>query len=181
LKGRAAVNPHAMGFGWQLWAGEHNNRDLKFYDRMLKTIRKHFAVDDRRIYAAGFSNGAIFCYVLWAKRAKTLAAIGPVAACLSSHLPKSKPTKLSQPLPVMHIAGLMDPKIRLEWQAATIHFDLTVNHTSLTQGEKCGDCCVLYQSSGQPPVKARFWPGGHEVPSFASKEFVEFFKAHKQP
>ena len=186
LKGRAAVtqdpeNAQKFNFGWQLWPGEYDDRDLKFFDRMLETMRQKFAVDDRRIYAAGFSNGAIFCYVLWAKRAQTLAAIGPVAACLSSELPFPGPTELTRPLPVMHIAGLMDPKVLLEWQAATITVDRKVNDAPLQQGEACGDCCVLYQSSVQAPVKALFFTGGHEYPAWASAEFVKFFKAHKQP
>src|SRR5439155_4463540 len=117
LPGRGAVHDiHGHAPGWQLWPGEYDDRDLKFFDRMLETMRQKFAVDDRRIYAAGFSNGAIFCYVLWAKRGQTLAAIGPVAGCLSNKLPTEEgetpgPTELTRPLPVMHIAGLMDPKV----------------------------------------------------------------------
>ena len=186
LNGRHAVNnPNTNAPGWQLWPGEYDDRDLKFFDRMLETMRQKFAVDNRRIYAAGFSNGAIFCYVLWAKRAPILAAIGPVAACLSNELPPldgevSQPTELTQPLPVMHIAGLMDGAILLEWQAETMSVDRKINGAPLKDGQACGDCCVLFPSSLQAPVKALFFTGGHEYPSWASAEFVKFFKAHKQ-
>lgn len=187
LPGRGAVHDqHGNAPGWQLWPGEYDDRDLKFFDRMLETTRQKFAVDDRGIYAAGFSNGAIFCYVLWAKRAQTLAAIGPVAGCLSNEVPPldgqpSQPTELTRPLPVMHITGLMDDTVKLEWQAETIRSDRKVNDPSTPKGESCGDCCVLFPSSLQAPVKALFFSGGHEYPCCASVEFVKFFKAHKQP
>ena len=185
LNGRGIHDQDGNAPGWQHWPGEYDDRDLKFFDRMLETMRQKFAVDNRRIYAAGFSNGAIFSYVLWAKRAQTLAAIGPVAGCLSNELPPlggqpSQPTELTRPLPVMHITGLMDDTVKLEWQAETITIDRKVND-ALQQGESCGDCCVLYQSSVQAPVKALFFAGGHEYPCCASAEFVKFFKAHKQP
>src|SRR5436853_3890230 len=43
--------------GWQDYAGQENNRDLKFVDEMLKSLREKYSVDDSRIYATGFSNG----------------------------------------------------------------------------------------------------------------------------
>ncbi len=187
LDGPGAVHDQAgLHPGWQVWPGDENDRDLKFFDRMLETMRQKFAVDDRRIYAAGFSNGAIFCYVLWAKRAQTLAAIGPVAGCLSNEVPPEpgrtpEPTELTRPLPVMHITGLMDDTVKLEWQAETIRSDRKVNDPSTPKGESCGDCCVLFPSSLQAPVKALFFAVGHEYPCCASAELVKFFKAHQQP
>lgn len=35
-----------------------DNRDLKFFDVALADLRQRFAIDDTRIYATGFSNGA---------------------------------------------------------------------------------------------------------------------------
>ncbi|HZD94532.1 MAG TPA: hypothetical protein VE133_09770, partial [Candidatus Sulfotelmatobacter sp.] len=160
--------------GWQLVPGDQGDRDLKFFDRILETMRQKFAVDNRRVYAAGFSNGAIFAYVLWAKRGATLAAIGTVAGRLWP------PTELTSPLPVLHIAGLADATVVLAWQAETLEADRKINNAPLKQSEPCGDCCVLSPSSVEAPVKALFHTGGHIYPSFASAEFVKFFKAHKR-
>lgn len=91
------------------------------------------------------------------------------------------PTELTKPLPVMHITGLMDGSVLLEWQAETINIERKVNNAPLQQDQACGDCCVLYQSSVQAQVEALFFTGGHEYPSWASAEFVKFFRAHKQP
>ena len=59
---------------------EQGDRDLKFVDAILKTLREKYKVDDRRIFATGHSNGGGFTYLLWAARGKELAAIAPVAA-----------------------------------------------------------------------------------------------------
>lgn len=42
--------------GWQHDMGELGNRDLKFFDAVLGTLREKYSVDDRRVYATGFSN-----------------------------------------------------------------------------------------------------------------------------
>src|ERR1043165_2476625 len=56
------VDPQGNFFGWQVRAGQAglNDRDLKFFDAMVTTMRQKFPVDNAHIYATGFSNGAIF-------------------------------------------------------------------------------------------------------------------------
>ena len=68
--------------GWQVQAGIYGDRDLKLVDRALASLRQQYKVDDGRIYASGFSNGAIFTYLLWAERPNVFAAYAPVAAVL---------------------------------------------------------------------------------------------------
>src|SRR6267143_3519704 len=65
--------------GWQVEPGEYNDRDLKLVDVALASLRKKYNVDDDRIYATGFSNGAHFTYLLWAARPNVFAAYAPVA------------------------------------------------------------------------------------------------------
>jgi len=182
LKSRGVVNDtdyeHPKVPGWQLWPGAYGDRDLKFFDRMLETMRQKFAVDNNRIYAAGFSNGAFFCYMLWAERGTTLAAIGNVAGGLWRQPPI--PTVLTSSLPLMQIAGIADPEVTLAWQAETIETAQKINNAPIKQGEPCGDCCVLFPSSSQTPVKFLLHTGGHIYPSWASAEFIEFFKKHRR-
>jgi len=172
----AVHDPHGKAPGWQLRPGDEDDRDLKLFDRMLETIRQKSAVDNRRIYAAGFSNGAIFCYVLWSQRASTLAAIGGVAGRLWPG------TQLSSPLPDIHIAGIIDSSILFAWQIETIgQAQKTNNLDPWKQGQEGGDCCGMFGSSSPAPVKALFHNGGHVYPPFASAEMVTFFKNHPQP
>src|SRR3981189_1436396 len=51
--------------GWQHDAGQLNDRDLKFVDAVVATLREKYSVDERRVYATGFSNGRLFHYLLW--------------------------------------------------------------------------------------------------------------------
>lgn len=180
LPGPPVINPQNRpeGPGWQRYVGDQGDRDLKFFDRMLETLRQKFPVDNQRIYAVGFSNGAYFSYVLWSARHTTLAAIGAVAGAVTgAPLP---PILITQPLPVMHIAGLMDGTVPLEWQAQTIAIDRKVNNAPVNQGQSCGDCCVLFPSSSQAPVKFWVHNGGHEYLTWMTAEFVKFFKNHQR-
>ncbi|HEV8181932.1 MAG TPA: hypothetical protein VGQ61_06135, partial [Candidatus Angelobacter sp.] len=84
LKTPSLVDPQGNFPGWQVRGGQTglNDRDLKFFDAMLATLRQKFPVDHERVYATGFSNGAIFTYLLWSERGKVLAAFGIVAGLL---------------------------------------------------------------------------------------------------
>src|SRR5262249_11912799 len=86
--------------GWQVEKGEYNDRDLKLVDAALDSLRRMFMLDDTRIYATGFSNGANFTCLLWAERPGLFAAYAPVAARLRSSV------HLTQPKPIFHIAGI---------------------------------------------------------------------------
>jgi len=197
LKSRGVVNDtdydHPNSPGWQLWLGAYGDRDLKFFDHMLETMQQKFAVDDNRVYAAGFSNGAYFCYLLWAQRRTTLAAMGNVAGALWQKPPM--PVVLTGPLAVMQIAGVADPEVLLPWQAEAIEADQKINNAPIKEGDSCGDCsyfvdsktnaklpfiCVRFPSASDTPVRFFVHTGGHIYPGGASPEFVKFFKAHKR-
>src|SRR5437016_9033204 len=65
-------------------------------------MRKKFAIDDKRVYVSGFSNGAIFSLLLWAERGKELAGIGVCAGVLRDTIHPTVPRR------VIHIAGEAD-------------------------------------------------------------------------
>src|SRR5256885_15614790 len=43
--------------GWQREPGQEHDRDLKFVDAILATLRQKYSIDEARVYATGFSNG----------------------------------------------------------------------------------------------------------------------------
>src|SRR5213078_2290835 len=49
--------PQGQRAGGQQEAGQNGDRDLKFFDAMLATMKQNYTVDDARIYTTGFSNG----------------------------------------------------------------------------------------------------------------------------
>lgn len=170
------VDPLGNRPGWQVEANQANigNKDLDFFDAMLATMRQKYLVDDTRIYAAGFSNGAAFSFLLWAERGQTLAAIGECAGRLAES------EQLTLPRALVAIAGQADTTIPFIGQQQTIEIARQADNAT-SAGQPCGQYCTLYPSTTQTPVKTFIHPDGHVYPSWASAHIVKFFKANQQP
>jgi polyhydroxybutyrate depolymerase len=169
---RQAAEP-GLRPGWQHHPGELGDRDLKFFDALLATLRQKYPVDDRRIYATGFSNGGHFSYLLWSKRPQVFAAFAPGAGIILSTF------QLSEPKPVLHYAGRADRLVPFERQEQTIAEARRLNGCS-DQGEACGLGCTLYRSSKGAPVETFIHPGGHLFPPAVGPLIVKFFKEHSR-
>lgn len=157
--------------GWQLEKDKEGDRDLKFVDHMLRSLRLQYAVDDSRIYATGFSNGANFTYLLWAERPRVFAAYAPVAARI---LPS---VHLTVPKPVLHVGGTADRQIAFADQKDAIEAARRANG-ALGKGEACGHYCTLYESKAGAPVMTVIHGAGHVYPLEASQMIAAFFKKH---
>jgi polyhydroxybutyrate depolymerase len=170
-----AVDPAGTLPGWQGSAGAFGDRDLELFDAIVATMQKSYAVDRRRIYATGFSNGAVFSYLLWAERAKTVAAIGEVAGRLDPS------ETLTTPRALLAVAGRSDAIAPFAVQRQSIQQAREIDGAT-GAGTPCGRYCTYYPSTKGPvPVKTFIHPGGHVYPAWASTEIVRFFKSHKKP
>ena len=157
--------------GWQNERGEYNDRDLKLVDVALASLRKKYNVDDDRVYATGFSNGAMFTYLLWAERPGVFAAYAPVAGRLRpSVVPK-------EPRPLFHVAGARDAQVAFADQKAAILTAIGVNGVR-GKMTTCGDGCTLYGSGTPAPVMTWIHQGGHEYPRGTSERIASFFHEH---
>jgi polyhydroxybutyrate depolymerase len=157
--------------GWQHDAGQLNDRDLKFVDAVLATLREKYSVDERRIYATGFSNGGLFTYLLWAQRPNVFAAFAPGGAVI---LPT---VRVTQPRPALHFGGERDRLARFAKQQETIEQIRKLNGCS-ARGESCGTYCTLYPSTTGTPVATFIHPGGHFYPPPVTAVIVKFFQEH---
>jgi polyhydroxybutyrate depolymerase len=83
--------------------------DLGFIDAVLDAVQKSYAVDRRRIYATGFSNGASMVFRLGAERACRFAALAPVAGYCWLAYPRPE-----RPTPTLFLVGDKDPLFPLE-------------------------------------------------------------------
>lgn len=81
--------------------------DVAFVEAVVDDVRAEHAVDPRRIYVTGMSNGAIMAYTL-ACRSTTFAAIGPVAGTALVACPEAAPVS------VIHVHGLADTRVRFD-------------------------------------------------------------------
>lgn len=163
------TDPGGRRTGWQAHAGDQGDRDLKFFDVALASLKHDYRVDVRRLYATGHSNGGGFTYLLWAERGDQFAAFAPSGAADFPSIPKFKPR------PVMHIAGEKDPLVKFAWQQTMI--------TAIRKVNQCADGqpwegCTLYPSKLGAPVVTFIHPGTHQYPSDAPSRIVKFFKQH---
>jgi polyhydroxybutyrate depolymerase len=157
--------------GWQTERGQDNDRDLRLVDSALDSLRKKYSIDDSRIYATGFSNGAGFTFLLWTERPNVFAAYAVVAGRLR---PSVQP---KQPRPMLHVAGVSDAQIAYADQRAAIVTAIAVNGVR-SQSERCGNGCTIYGGSTPSPVVTWIHPGGHEYPRGTSERIVDFFQKH---
>lgn len=169
------VDPAGARPGWQGRAGQFGDRDLRLFDAIVATMKRSSAVDKRRIYATGFSNGAVFSLLLWAERPDAVAAIAEVAGRLHPA------ATLTSPRALLAVAGRGDSVAPLAVQRQTIQRARQIN-SAVGAGSPCGRYCTFYPStSGPVPVKTFVHPGAHVYPTWASTEIVKFFKSHRQP
>lgn len=167
------TDPEGRRNGWQHDAGEQQDRDLKFFDAVLGTLRQKYRIDERRIYATGHSNGGAFTYLLWAERPEVFAAFAPSAA-------SSRRVLTLKPKPAMHVAGENDPLVRFAGQQLAMRAVRRSNGCAET-GTTWAPQCTLYPSEKGTPFVSLIHPGGHEYLDAATPLIVRFFQEHTLP
>jgi polyhydroxybutyrate depolymerase len=109
---RNPAQPSSFARNPQLWndgsdrfyPGQSAPDDVAFINAMLNDLIANFTVDARRVFFAGFSNGASMTFRIGAELSKRIAAIAPVAgACWLESL------TLERPVSMCYITGTADP------------------------------------------------------------------------
>ena len=175
-KAYGLTDPEGKKSGWQSVVGDQADRDLKFFDAVLASMKEQYRIDERRVYSTGHSNGGGFTYLLWAARGDVFAAVAPSAA-VAGRVGKDLKSK-----PVMHVAGENDPLVKFAWQQLAM--------THLRKLNECGGDgapwgtnknCTLYSSKSGNPVVTLIHPGTHKYPDEAPALIVKFFQEHRRP
>jgi polyhydroxybutyrate depolymerase len=166
------TDPEGKRPGWQMDAGDQADRDIKFFDAMLASLRQDYRLDDQRLYAAGHSNGGSFTYLLWAMRGDQFAAFAPSGSLLARDFAKLKPK------PVFHTAGENDPLVKFTWQKAMIDKLKILNQCG--EGQPAGESITLYPSKINAPIYTFITSGGHTFPAEAPAAIVKFFQSQKK-
>ena len=101
-EGFLAVYPNGTG-RWQnrfltwnagnccAYAYENHIDDVGFIRALIGQLKKDFSVDERRVFAAGISNGAMMSYRLACELSDQIAAIGPVAGAQNIDCKPARP------------------------------------------------------------------------------------------
>ena len=171
----ALTDPEGKRNGWQHGLGDHGDRDLKFFDAVLATMKTEFKIDEQRIYVTGHSNGGGFTYLLWAARPDLFAAVAPSAAAGAVKLRD----KL-KPCPCLHLASEQDPLVKYAWQEASMTVVRSVNGCS-DKSEPWAEGCLLYPSDKDAPFVSFLHAGGHKYPAEGPALIVKFFQQHRRP
>lgn len=166
------TDPEGKKTSWQLQPGGQSDRDLKFFDAVLADLLKDHAIDPKRVYATGHSNGGGFTYLLWAERGDKLAAVAPVAA-------GGGPRVLAKltPKPCLHVAGENDPLVKFAGQRRVMAAARRVNGCDADGAPWEGMGTRFASEAGADFVEV-VHPGGHEYPEFAPKLIAKFFRQH---
>jgi len=172
------TDPEGKKPGWQWEPGQYGDRDLAFFDAVLAAMRKTGRVDERRIYAAGHSNGGIFVYLLWAARGDVFAAFATSCSMAAT----GELQRRLVPKPLFHIAGQKDRIVDYALQMETISYVRSLNGCGTAiPGWNGNGLCTLYPSTKGAPVVTYIHRGGHVFESEAVPLVVAFLKEHAKP
>jgi polyhydroxybutyrate depolymerase len=83
--------------------------DQAFVEAIIADLETFVTIDPQRIYAAGFSNGALLSYRLACEMSATFAAVAPVGGVLAY-----APCEPDEPVAVMHVHGMSDRVVPFE-------------------------------------------------------------------
>lgn len=116
-EGVLVAYPEGVGRNWydgrEFSRGSRAHReridDVGFVAAMLDAIARSRAVDPRRIYAAGISNGAVFSHYLAAHLSARIAAIAPVVGGIAD--PPDAWLRPERPVSVLILQGTADPLV----------------------------------------------------------------------
>lgn len=200
--GFVVVYPNGSGpSGSMSWNGsgccgealEENVDEPAFVRAILADVGTLLPVDAKRVYASGFSNGALLSYRLACEMSDTFAAVAPAGGVLMY-----SPCEPEQPVSLMHIHGLTDRVVPFDGGGSGIQFPPV--RDSLAAWEKIDGCSGAEQveedgilthttfGSCAPGVSVELvtlsgtghtWPSQYVVP--VTKMVWEFFAAHPKP
>ena len=159
--------------GWQMFPNDHGNRDVLFFDEVLRNLTANYSIDTGRIYLAGHSNGARFVNVLWVERADKIAAICSVAA------QGGRMIKGAKPLSVWMSMGKNDPLVPYTMQKRSIPIVAdnlkTDPKTAVVKGDK-----TFSTGTDETELVVEERNAGHEFPHESIPEIIEFFRRNSK-
>ncbi len=109
--GFIVVYPDGVGKSWNAMHGagpaqEKGVDDVGFLEALIDGLQAEYAIDPKRVYAAGMSNGGFFAYRLGCELSERLAAIAAVAGAMAPEL--AEVCSPEEPVAVLDIHGTED-------------------------------------------------------------------------
>ena len=172
------TDPTGKAPGWQKTIGDQDDRDLKFFDAVLASLKKDYRVDTKRIYSTGHSNGGGFTYLLLAARGEVFAAVAPSAAAYFPAMQTKAPPYT--PRPILHLGAENDPLVKFEWQQQTIETMRKLNQCNEGKSWHDEKNCTICESKVGAPVITFIHSGKHAFPAAGAELILKFFKEYSR-
>ena len=116
--GLALVAPKSAGKGWMIRNAPRGRDDdageLPFFDAMRAEITARYTIDPTRVFAAGFSGGAMMTWTLACRRGDAYRAFIPISGTFWGPLPQDCD---NPPVDLMHVHGTSDEVVPLAGRA----------------------------------------------------------------
>jgi poly(3-hydroxybutyrate) depolymerase len=155
--------------GWQYKAGTYDDRDLKLTDRLLAELGERYPLAPERTFAAGFSNGGHFVFLLNKVRNDKFAAFVAIGALQPEYASDAPPK------PFMYLFGRReDPKYQGDW-AKTVEALSRHNRSGERAVDFAGCCKLLAPRSGGATLVFGLYNAGHIWPSGGNQWLMAFF------
>lgn len=155
--------------GWQYRPGQYQDRDLKLTDRLLEELQARFGSRPGTTYAAGFSNGGHFLFLLLAERPEAFAAYAIVGAVQPNFAADSTPR------PLLYLFGRgEDRRYQDDWQL-TVQRLVRHQHSAGPLQDVLGCCKLQRPAEGGAPLVFGLYNAGHTWPSEGNAWLKAFF------
>ncbi len=124
--GFIAVYPNGINYQWNIgYNGFYYYKgvnDVGFINALIDTLAAKYNIDQRRVYACGWSDGGYFCYRLACDLSTRIAAIASVSGLMTDSMQKD--CQKSCPVPIMHFHGTKDPEVYYDGYNHTGHLSV---------------------------------------------------------
>jgi poly(3-hydroxybutyrate) depolymerase len=156
------IAPQAIGSGW-------SSSDLDFVNAMVSDTEAQLCVDQGRVFATGFSMGAIMTITIGCGEGDVFRAIAAMSGEISGSCSGS------HPVAYWASHGMSDPTIAITNGEAARDKFVSIDHCTSTTATADANGCLAYQGclAGDPVVWCPF-DGVHEPPPFAGPAIWSF-------
>jgi poly(3-hydroxybutyrate) depolymerase len=156
--------------GWQYRKGQFEDRDLKLTEQLLARIAERYGTRAERSYAAGFSNGGHFLFLLLKEQPRWFAAYAILGAVQPQYVSEAEPR------PLMYLFGRGEPREFQDDWASTVQALIRHNRSEqrLTDVPPC--CKRAAPQPGGAPLVFGTYNAGHIWPAGGNDWLIAFFQ-----
>ncbi len=154
--GFIVVYPQGIGRSWNDGRSNGETRahrekvdDVGFFDAMLVDLGKEYALDPKRLFVTGCSNGGMFAHYLAANRADKIAAIAPVVGGITE--PFDQQFQPSSAVSVLIVQGTDDPIV--PYEGGSIQFPGSKDRGRVIATEKAASFWVASNGCDRTEIK----------------------------